>query len=151
MEAEYLPKAIHVSADFEDRELLETMLTERAEHKVEIFTPQRGTKRAFLDLVESNAKHSFEQRFREHARSREPPLSAIAGGEEGTARADLDRWWNWPVARRGAGAGVAAHYQSAGGEHREKRGNSLRAGTGGRADCAGAAFASAAPDSADSR
>jgi len=64
LEAEYLPKAIHVSADFEDRELLEAALTERAGHKVEIFTPQRGTKRAFLDLVESNAKHSFEQRFR---------------------------------------------------------------------------------------
>jgi excinuclease ABC subunit C len=64
LEAEYLPKAIHVSADFDDRELLEEMLTERAGHKVEIFTPQRGTKRAFLDLVESNAKHSFEQRFR---------------------------------------------------------------------------------------
>src|SRR3982074_3591455 len=64
LEAEYLPKTIHVSADFEDRELLEATLTERAGHKVEIFTPQRGTKRAFLDLVESNAKHSFEQRFR---------------------------------------------------------------------------------------
>jgi excinuclease ABC subunit C len=64
LEAEYLPKVIHVSADFEDRELLEETLTERAGHKVEIFTPQRGTKRAFLDLVESNAKHSFEQRFR---------------------------------------------------------------------------------------
>jgi len=64
LEAEYLPKAIHVSADFEDRELLEETLSERAGHKVEIFTPQRGTKRAFLDLVESNAKHSFEQRFR---------------------------------------------------------------------------------------
>jgi excinuclease ABC subunit C len=64
LETEYLPKAIHVSADFEDRELLEAALTERAGHKVEIFTPQRGTKRAFLDLVESNAKHSFEQRFR---------------------------------------------------------------------------------------
>ena len=64
LEAEYLPKAIHVSADFEDRELLEVTLTERAGHKVEIFTPQRGTKKAFLDLVESNAKHSFEQRFR---------------------------------------------------------------------------------------
>jgi excinuclease ABC subunit C len=64
LEAEYLPKAIHVSADFEDRELLEAALTERAGHKVEIFTPQRGTKRAFLDLVENNAKHSFEQRFR---------------------------------------------------------------------------------------
>jgi excinuclease ABC subunit C len=64
LEAEYLPKAIHVSADFEDRELLEATLTQRAGHKVEIFTPQRGTKRAFLDLVESNARHSFEQRFR---------------------------------------------------------------------------------------
>src|SRR6266404_1913572 len=64
LEAEYLPKAIHVSADFEDRELLEETLTERAGHKVEIFTPQRGGKRAFLDLVENNAKHSFEQRFR---------------------------------------------------------------------------------------
>jgi excinuclease ABC subunit C len=31
---------------------------------VEIFTPQRGSKRAFLDLVENNAKHSFAQRFR---------------------------------------------------------------------------------------
>jgi excinuclease ABC subunit C len=64
LEAEYLPKAIHVPIDFEDRALLEETLTERAKHKVEIFTPQRGSKRAFLDLVENNAKHSFEQRFR---------------------------------------------------------------------------------------
>ena len=64
LEAEYLPKAIHVSLDFEDREILEETLAERAGHKVEIHTPQRGNKRAFLDLVESNAKHSFEQRFR---------------------------------------------------------------------------------------
>jgi excinuclease ABC subunit C len=64
LEAEYLPKAIHVPIDFEDRELLEETLAERAGHKVEIFTPQRGHKRSFLDLVESNAKHSFEQRFR---------------------------------------------------------------------------------------
>lgn len=64
LEAEYLPKAIHVPIDFEDRALLEETLGERAGHKVEIFTPQRGSKRAFLDLVENNAKHSFEQRFR---------------------------------------------------------------------------------------
>ncbi len=64
LEAEYLPKAIHVPIDFEDRELLEETLAERGGHKVEIFTPQRGNKRSFLDLVESNAKHSFEQRFR---------------------------------------------------------------------------------------
>ncbi|MGB9463934.1 MAG: excinuclease ABC subunit UvrC [Candidatus Acidiferrum sp.] len=64
LEAEYLPKAIHVPTDFDDRELLEETLAERAGHKVEIFTPQRGNKRSFLELVESNAKHSFEQRFR---------------------------------------------------------------------------------------
>ena len=64
LEAEYLPKAIHVPIDFEERALLEEALTEQAGHKVEIFTPQRGSKRAFLDLVENNAKHSFEQRFR---------------------------------------------------------------------------------------
>src|SRR3979411_603972 len=64
LDAEYLPKAIPVPIVFEDRALLEETLTERAGHKVEIFTPQRGSKRAFLDLVESNAKHSFEHRFR---------------------------------------------------------------------------------------
>jgi excinuclease ABC subunit C len=64
LEAQYLPKAIHVPEDFEDRELLEEMLSERAGHRVEIFTPQRGSKRAILDLVKNNAAHSFEQRFR---------------------------------------------------------------------------------------
>ena len=64
LEAEYLPKMIHVPIEFEERELLQETLSERAGHKVEIYTPQRGSKRAFLDLVENNAKHSFEQRFR---------------------------------------------------------------------------------------
>ena len=64
LEAEYLPKMIHVPIDFEERELLEETLTGRAGHKVEIFTPQRGSKRAILDLVENNAKHCFDQRFR---------------------------------------------------------------------------------------
>jgi excinuclease ABC subunit C len=64
LEAEYLPKAVHVPEEFEDRELLEELFTERAGHKVEIFTPQRGSKKAILDLVKSNAEHSFTQRFR---------------------------------------------------------------------------------------
>jgi excinuclease ABC subunit C len=64
LEAEYLPKKIHVPLEFEERGLLEETFSERAEHKVEIFTPQRGSKAAILDLVENNAKHSFEQRFR---------------------------------------------------------------------------------------
>src|SRR5215475_14358745 len=64
LDAEYLPKAIHVPEEFEDRELLEEILSERAGHRVEILTPQRGAKRAVMDLVKSNAAHSFEQRFR---------------------------------------------------------------------------------------
>src|SRR5579871_1729058 len=64
LDAAYLPKAIHVPIEFEDRALLEETLTDRAGHKVEIVTPQRGSKRAFLDLVSNNAKHAFEQRFR---------------------------------------------------------------------------------------
>jgi len=64
LDAEYLPKAIHVPEDFEDRDLLEETFSKRSGHKVEIFTPQRGHKRALLDLVKNNAAHSFEQRFR---------------------------------------------------------------------------------------
>jgi excinuclease ABC subunit C len=64
LEAEYLPRAIHVPLDFEDRALLEEALSERGGRRVEILTPQRGQKRAFLDLVEKNARHSFDQRFR---------------------------------------------------------------------------------------
>ncbi len=60
----YIPASIHVPVEFEDRELLEEFLSERRGRKVEIHTPQRGQKRAMIDLVESNAKLSFEQRFR---------------------------------------------------------------------------------------
>jgi excinuclease ABC subunit C len=60
----YIPAFMHVPIDFEDREPLEELLSERRGRKVEIQTPQRGQKKAMLELVESNAKHSFEQRFR---------------------------------------------------------------------------------------
>ena len=60
----YLPGEIHVPVDFEDREILEDLLTEKRGRKVEILTPQRGQKRALLELVAKNARHSFERRFR---------------------------------------------------------------------------------------
>jgi excinuclease ABC subunit C len=60
----YVPAFIHVPVEFEERAILEELLSERRGRKVEINTPQRGQKRAMIDLVESNAKHSFEQRFR---------------------------------------------------------------------------------------
>ena len=60
----YVPALIHVPADFEAREELEDFLSDLRGRKVEIATPQRGTKKALLGLVETNAKHSFDQRFR---------------------------------------------------------------------------------------
>jgi excinuclease ABC subunit C len=64
LDATYFPRYIHTPIDFEDRELLEDVLTEAAGHRVEILNPQRGQKHAFLELVEKNAEHSFMQRFR---------------------------------------------------------------------------------------
>lgn len=60
----YVPAFIHVPVDFEDREVFEELLSEKRGRKVEIHTPQRGQKKAMLALVESNAKHSFDARFR---------------------------------------------------------------------------------------
>jgi excinuclease ABC subunit C len=61
---DYVPLEIHVPSDFDDREILEKVLTERRGRKVKFFTPQRGIKLEMIELVEKNAKISFEQRFR---------------------------------------------------------------------------------------
>ncbi|HVF27314.1 MAG TPA: excinuclease ABC subunit UvrC, partial [Pyrinomonadaceae bacterium] len=61
---DYVPREVHVPADFEDRELLEKALTERKGRRVRILDPQRGEKRDLVELVEKNAKIAFEQRFR---------------------------------------------------------------------------------------
>jgi excinuclease ABC subunit C len=64
IDAAYLPRYIHVPMSFEDCGILSEVLSEQAGRKVEIFTPQRGQKHAFLEMVEKNAQHSFTQRFR---------------------------------------------------------------------------------------
>jgi excinuclease ABC subunit C len=64
IDQQHIPSIIHVPVDFEDREALEELLSEKRNRKVEIHTPQRGQKKAMMNLVETNAKHSFEQRFR---------------------------------------------------------------------------------------
>ncbi|MBV8570482.1 MAG: excinuclease ABC subunit UvrC [Acidobacteriaceae bacterium] len=64
LNSKYVPGTIHVPADFEQREELEEFLSDLRGRKVEIVTPHRGSKKALLSLVETNAKHSFDQRFR---------------------------------------------------------------------------------------
>jgi excinuclease ABC subunit C len=64
LDQDYVPGSIHVPLEFEDRELLEEVLSEKRGRKVEIHTPQRGPKKAMLAFAETNARHLFEQRFR---------------------------------------------------------------------------------------
>jgi len=64
LDQQFIPAEIHVPVEFEDREALEELLSEKRNHRVEIRTPQRGQKKALLDLVQTNAKHSFNARFR---------------------------------------------------------------------------------------
>ncbi len=64
LDAKYIPRFIHVPTSFEECELLQDVFSENIGHRVEIIAPQRGAKRALVDLVETNAKHSFNQRFR---------------------------------------------------------------------------------------
>jgi excinuclease ABC subunit C len=64
LDQQYVPGVIHVPLDFEDSVVMEELLSEKKQRKVEIHTPQRGQKRAMLNLAQTNAKHSFDARFR---------------------------------------------------------------------------------------
>jgi excinuclease ABC subunit C len=66
----YVPRNIYLPVDFEDREMLEEVLSEQLvgeggrASRVHILVPLRGDKRSLLDLSANNAKQSYEQRFR---------------------------------------------------------------------------------------
>jgi excinuclease ABC subunit C len=77
LDAEYLPRFIHTPFGFEDCEILEEVLTEKAGHRVEIMNPQRGQKHAFLELVEKNARQSFITRFRISTPSKDAIIEAL--------------------------------------------------------------------------
>jgi len=64
IDQQHIPAEIHVPVEFEDRAVMEELLSEKRGRKVEIRTPQRGQKKALMDLVQTNAKHSFDARFR---------------------------------------------------------------------------------------
>jgi excinuclease ABC subunit C len=61
---DYVPLEIHVPQDFEDRDILEQALSQRRGRRVKILDPKRGKNRHLVELVETNAKIAFEQRFR---------------------------------------------------------------------------------------
>jgi excinuclease ABC subunit C len=74
----YVPRTILVPVDFDDREILAALLSERTGHKIEIAVPQRGEKRSLVDLAGQNAKQSYTQRFRVLEPSRKAIQEALA-------------------------------------------------------------------------
>ena len=66
----YVPRNIYVPVEFEDRDELEEVLSEQLAGeggratRVHITVPQRGDKRELIDLAGTNAKQSYDQRFR---------------------------------------------------------------------------------------
>ena len=66
----YVPRNIYIPVDFEDREELEEVLSDQLAGeggratRVYITVPQRGDKRELIDLSGTNAKQSYDQRFR---------------------------------------------------------------------------------------
>src|SRR5262245_8118782 len=57
------PPEVHVPAEPNEREALETWLSERAGRRVKIVQPQRGEKRGFVDLANRNAALAYQTRF----------------------------------------------------------------------------------------
>ena len=78
IDQQYVPRSILVPVDFDDRETLATLLSERTGHRVELHVPQRGEKRSLVDLASQNAKQSYTQRFRVLEPSRKAIQEALA-------------------------------------------------------------------------
>ena len=60
----HVPALVRVQREFEGMDALAELLAENRGAKVEIGVPLRGSNRALLDLVVTNARSCFEQRFR---------------------------------------------------------------------------------------
>jgi excinuclease ABC subunit C len=57
------PPEIHVPAEPDEREALESWLGDRAGRRVRILVPQRGEKRGFVELANRNAGFAYQARF----------------------------------------------------------------------------------------
>ncbi|MGO9324932.1 MAG: excinuclease ABC subunit UvrC, partial [Terracidiphilus sp.] len=78
IDQQYVPRSILAPVEFDDRETLAALLTERTGHKIEIAVPQRGDKKSLVDLAGQNAHQSYTQRFRVLEPSRKAIQEALA-------------------------------------------------------------------------
>ncbi|MBM3808057.1 MAG: excinuclease ABC subunit UvrC [Acidimicrobiia bacterium] len=61
------PPEIHVPLGVTEQQVLEEWLSQRAERKVRIVLPQRGTKKGMMELAHRNASLAYRTRFDAHA------------------------------------------------------------------------------------
>ena len=59
------PREINLPAQIDDREAIEAWLSSRAGRRVRVLVPQRGDKRALVELATRNAELSYRTRFNE--------------------------------------------------------------------------------------
>ena len=65
MGKQILPNKIMVKEDLEDKNAIEMWLTEQANRKVEIKTPQKGEKLRFIEMAENNALITLQNKEKE--------------------------------------------------------------------------------------
>jgi excinuclease ABC subunit C len=71
------PPEIHVPAEPDEREALDTWLSERAGRRVRILVPQRGEKRGLIDLANRNAALGYQTRFNQTPAAESDALEAL--------------------------------------------------------------------------
>jgi len=72
-----VPRALFLSHDVPERALLATAFTERAGRKVEVHTPQRGTKRELVEHALANAREALGRRLSDR-QSQDKLLTGLA-------------------------------------------------------------------------
>ena len=65
MQKEEIPSKIMLQEEIEDKELIEKLLSEKLDKKIEIKSPQKGEKLRFIEMAINNAKITLENKTKE--------------------------------------------------------------------------------------
>ena len=76
-EAREVPPEVHVPIEIPERDAVEHWLSTRAGRRVRLAVPQRGDKRALLELAARNAGLAYDSRFGEDARAQRAALEEL--------------------------------------------------------------------------
>jgi excinuclease ABC subunit C len=61
--ASHLPREILIPSDFDDRELVEDILSAEAGRRLRVYAPKKGSKARLSELAADNARHALEDRL----------------------------------------------------------------------------------------